>query len=208
MPFRGRLKSLIQELDKGNVSAFARRCGVEDASVRQWLKGPSKPSLDKALAVAQACDVSLDWLAGAKSEELFESSMAEITKLAFRASAGGGSFVLDEEAGSATISGQLLQRLGLAPNRARLLFASGDSMLPTIADGEPLIVEAGEDSLIDGRIYVFTVGDAAFVKRLRRGPTSLVMISDNPEWPTREEAIPPSELFTLIGRVRWVGRSL
>lgn len=207
MPFRARLKALIQELDGGNVSAFARRCGVEDASVRQWLKGPSKPSLDKALAVAQACGVSLDWLAGLSSEEVFGSSMVEIPKLAFRASAGNGSFVLDEDAGVATISGALLQQLGLSQKRARLLFSSGDSMLPTIADGEPLIVEVGEDSIIDGRIYVFTVGNAAFVKRLRRGPSSLIMISDNPEWPTREEAI-PSDNFRCIGRVRWVGRTL
>lgn len=207
MPFRARLKSLIDELDGGNVSAFARRCGVEDASVRQWLKGPSKPSLDKALAVAQACKVSLDWLAGLASEEIFGLSMVEVPKLNFRASAGDGSFVLEEEAGMATISGQLLQQLGLGHKRARLLFASGDSMLPTIADGEPLIVETGEDHIIDGRIYVFTIGNAAFVKRLRRGPTSLIMISDNPEWPTREESI-PSEPFRLIGRVRWVGRTL
>lgn len=176
--------------------------------MRQWLKGPSKPSLDKALAVAQACGTSLDWLAGLSSEEVFGSSMVEIPKLAFRASAGDGTFVLDEEAGMATISGQLLQQLQLSQKRARLLFSSGDSMLPTIADGEPLIVEAGDDHIIiDGRIYVFTIGNAAFVKRLRRGPSSLIMISDNPEWPTREEAI-PSDSFRCIGRVRWVGRTL
>lgn len=103
---------------------------------------------------------------------------------------------------------QILERLNLPERKARLLNAAGDSMMPTIQDGEPLIVEIDVEMLIDGKIYIFTIGENVYVKRLRRGPGHLVMISDNPEWPTREETISNSEHFTLIGRVRWVGRTL
>jgi len=142
----------------------------------------------------------------ASSTDGIVPEIAMIPRLSFRASAGAGSFVLDHEETMVPVPRRLLQQLGLSERRARLLESHGDSMLPTIASEDPLIIEKDAE-YIDGRIYVFTIGNEVYVKRLRRGPGHLVMISDNPEWPTREEAI-PNEGFNLIGRVRWVGRTL
>jgi len=40
---RDRLRSLIQELDRGNASAFARRVDKDNRQVSAWLSDPSKP---------------------------------------------------------------------------------------------------------------------------------------------------------------------
>lgn len=194
---------LVSEHADGNVSEFARLCELEESSVRQWLKGPSKPGLEKLTAIVRACSRSLDWLVLGDDA----SDSVKIPKLSFKASAGMGRLVLSDEPETASVPRELLQKLGLSAKNAALTESHGDSMYPTIASGEPLIVETGGE-YIDGRIYVFTVGDEVFVKRLRRGTGHLIMVSDNPEWPTREEPIPPADNFRLIGRVRWVGRML
>lgn len=209
MSFRERLSELVDKQAGGNKTKFARLCGVEAESVRQWMNGLSMPSIDKVVAVATACRVSLDWLLLDKNQELLDETLTVlIQKLTFRPSAGAGMLLQYNEPDAVAVPRQILRRLNLPEHKARLLNAAGDSMMPTIQDGEPLIVEIDIDMLVDGKIYVFTIGENVYVKRLRRGPKHLVMISENPDWPTREEAIPNSEHFALIGRVRWVGRTL
>lgn len=54
----GRIKKIVGD----NLSAFARRSGVGESLLRQYIAG-SKPGLDKAVAIARAGGVSLEWLA-------------------------------------------------------------------------------------------------------------------------------------------------
>jgi phage repressor protein C with HTH and peptisase S24 domain len=156
----------------------------------------------------QSAGLSLDWLMEGRASELPSGDIQMVQKLSFRPSAGAGLLLQYNEPETVPIPRHILQRLNLPERKARLLNAAGDSMMPTIQDGEPLIVEVDVDMLVDGKIYVFTIDESVYVKRLRRGPGHLVMISDNPDWPTREEPIPNAEHFALIGRVRWVGRTL
>ena len=81
-------------------------------------------------------------------------------------------------------------------------------MRPTIEDGEPLLVDVTDTDIIDGRIYVFTIGDQVLVKRLRRLGRRLLMRADNRDLYPDEEEVPMIEPVRIIGRVRWVGRSL
>jgi hypothetical protein len=55
-----RLEALIRP---GSVAAFAKRCGLAESVVRTYIHDGRMPSLDKALAIAAAGGVTLDWLA-------------------------------------------------------------------------------------------------------------------------------------------------
>ena len=55
-----RLKWLM---GSGSVASFARRCGLNESVLRSYLIDHRMPPLDKALAIATAAGVSLDWLA-------------------------------------------------------------------------------------------------------------------------------------------------
>lgn len=66
-PVRGLLAALPARLQaligQESVSSFARRSGVAESVLRSYLREGRMPPLDKALAMAVAAGVSVDWLA-------------------------------------------------------------------------------------------------------------------------------------------------
>lgn len=61
-----RLKWLM---GSGSVASFARRCGIAESVLRSYLIDHRMPPLDKALAIATAAGVSLDWLATGRTAQ-------------------------------------------------------------------------------------------------------------------------------------------
>ncbi|MGX7745887.1 S24 family peptidase [Rhodopseudomonas parapalustris] len=215
LSFQQRLEELVETRFKGNRAEFAAPLGGKRPTekLRQWLEGIAKPSFEALQILATAHDISLDWLLLGKQQELLrgrshEDGTVPVELLAFKASAGGGALVVDDDSKSAPFQREALARVGVRPDNARLLYASGDSMRPTIEDGEPLLVDIIDTEIIDGRIYVFTIGDQVLVKRLRRLGSRLLMRADNRDLYPDEEEVPMIEPVRIIGRVRWVGRSL
>lgn len=134
-----------------------------------------------------------------------------IQRLEISASAGGGAFnpSTPEFAEPLLVPKWVLGRLGIKASDARILTSSGISMLPTIGDGDHVLVNIRPEHQIpvDGMIYVFSVDESLFVKRLRRTPNGWMMVSDNRTlFP--EELIPPGSTVTVHGRLEWVDRKL
>lgn len=59
--FAERIKYLAEKFD--SVTAFSRKVGVSDSTVRKWIKGEAEPRRDHLVAVAISVGVRLDWLA-------------------------------------------------------------------------------------------------------------------------------------------------
>src|SRR3546814_16226882 len=86
---------------------------------------------------------------------------------------------------------------------------TGDSMFPTLSDGDEILVDASDAAgrLRDG-IYVLRVDGAIMVKRLAVNPAGhdFTVTSDNPAYPPRTglalNAVP------VIGRGVWMGRRI
>jgi len=87
--------------------------------------------------------------------------------------------------------------------------AEGDSMRPTLSDGDDILVDASEAGrrLRDG-IYVLRREGALLVKRLALSPAAgrIAVLSDNPDYPSWPECDPAD--LEIVGRVVWVGRRL
>ncbi len=83
----------------------------------------------------------------------------------------------------------------------------GDSMIPTILDGDDVIVNRGE-RIIDkqDKIWALGFGDLVSIKRVTRLPNGRYQLnSDNHAvWP--QEAL--EEELHVIGRVIWIGRRM
>lgn len=138
-----------------------------------------------------------------------------VRRLDVAASAGPGA--LDRALGGdplATVErfpAALIERLALRPDTLSLIVARGDSMEPTIADGDDILVDASDRRVgsRNGRrpaIFVLRSDDALIVKRLHVASGLMIIESDNPDTPSI--APMPAEHAEVIGRVVWLGRKL
>ena len=92
-----------------------------------------------------------------------------------------------------------------------LMRVKGDSMLPTIADGDTILVDAGDIcALREGRVYVVRKGESIYVKRFRQGVDKYLFMGDNRDMDYQDLAVDMRHMdgFAVIGRVIWVGREL
>ena len=133
----------------------------------------------------------------------------QVPQLSAKASAGNGRLVEDEFViGSYGFDRNWLRQVARAdPRDLSIVQVSGDSMTPTLIDGDDVLVDRSDagQRLRDG-IYVLRREDTLMVKRLALAPTSgtLTISSDNPAYPTWRDC--PLSSVDVLGRVVWAGR--
>ncbi len=81
----------------------------------------------------------------------------------------------------------------------------GDSMFPTINNGDYVAVEFESGYTADG-LYLIRIEDTCFVKRLQREFKGIRIISDNPQYKEMSVMEEDGQNFGLIGRVALVIR--
>jgi len=126
------------------------------------------------------------------------------------ASAGSGRLV-DEESVVCEMAFRRdwLQSRGLNVRQCVLIKARGDSMEPTIYDGDLLLVDTRISSVVDDAIYIVHSDHALIVKRIQQSVNgTLIIISDNSRY--KDVTLPASETDTvnIVGRVRWYGHEM
>lgn len=129
-----------------------------------------------------------------------------IPRLDLAASAGPGALAEDGRTlGELGMSEAWLRRLKPSGplGRLSLIAVAGDSMAPTLAPGDEILVDHADTMRRDG-VFVLRQGDALLVKRLRREGGRIAVTSDNPDAPP----VPDDPATTVIGRVIWAGRRL
>jgi len=214
MTFGERLKQL--QGDMRDVD-FSRKVGVKVQTLKMYEKG-SSPSVEIAAKIAEACAVSLDWLAGldggAATSALTTSSSDDIVQLPrfdAKASAGRGLVPVNEmPVGEVAFARDFLRNLGANPDHCYILEARGDSMWPTIPDGALLIADASKTEVDDGRIYHFNVMDRALVKRARWSlDGKLYLTSDNiaAGYPSEEFTADRIDELRVGGRIMFTGHA-
>ena len=98
-----------------------------------------------------------------------EAEWVDIPRLALGASAGPGTLALDEaESGRLRFSQRWLRTLGLDPGQLSVIEVAGDSMEPTLHDGDEILVDRSPRPWRDG-IHVVRIDEVLLVKRLEIG---------------------------------------
>lgn len=125
----------------------------------------------------------------------------DVARLALGASAGAGALAGEEQPiGAFRFAARWLRSQGLDPAQLSAIAVAGDSMEPTLRDGDEILVDRAQRALRDG-IHVVRVEDAVLVKRLAIGrPGVISLVSDNPAYRPLELA---SGEVEVIGRVVW-----
>lgn len=127
------------------------------------------------------------------------------------ASMGYGITVYNEnQTGIYEISSQLAKDIGIVSGKTQMIFASGDSMYPTIEGGDSLLIDTSKKEVYDGRIYCVRIDGQLYAKRLQKiPPNTIKVISDNEKkydafYIDFSKSIDFD--FEVIGEIRWWGR--
>lgn len=108
-----------------------------------------------------------------------------------------------------SISRQLAKDLGVSTSQTEMIFAQGDSMMPTIEGGDSLLVDHARKEIYDGKIYCVRIDGQLYAQRLQKiPPDTVVIVSDNPKYRSFEIDLRrcPDYDFEVIGEIRWWGR--
>lgn len=201
----------------GGPGELARRSRLSRRVIDKYRSGESEPNRPRLVALARAGGVSVEWLATGEGSMVPEHRTAPVgddyialPRYDVRAAAGGGAIVEAEPVVDWIYFKRdwLRRTLGVSPSELAIIEAVGDSMAPTIDDGDLLLVDVGEPKLRGEGIYVIAVDDALVVKRIAiKLGGGLVISSDNPHYHATHQELTRSELefLRIIGRVVWVG---
>lgn len=206
---RAALDRLIAE-NGDDYAGLSKLVGRNAAYIQQFIKrGSPKRLPEKERGIlARYFGVDERRLGGIASPT-GKAGLRLIPKLSVGASAGSGA-MNDAEAlaGKIGFDEKWLRKLAADPAQLSLIRVEGDSMAPTLNNGDDIMVDssAATSTFRDG-IHVIRMDDVLMVKRLAKGPAGrLSVLSDNsayPDWPDID-----GSAVTIIGRVVWTGRRL
>jgi phage repressor protein C with HTH and peptisase S24 domain len=131
-----------------------------------------------------------------------------IPKVAAKAGAGGSLETGDGTESLYSFRKDWLNKLNIHAAQAVLLEVVGDSMEPLMREGDTIMVDKGDTEIVDGKIYVLTLGDELKVKIVQKGVSGYFLCSENPRYKPIPVTGPDLDQFKVHGRVRWVGKEL
>lgn len=197
-----------------SYAAISRMLSRNDAYIQQYIKRGTPVRLeagDRRL-LAQHFGVTEAVLLGERQLATPErNGLLKIPQLDVLASAGpGASDGTEVELGHYGFDRRWLRQISRGkPEDLSIVSVQGDSMAPTLMDGDDILVDRvdGGARLRDG-IYVLQRDDTLLVKRLALSPATgrLTIASDNPAYPTWTDCSPDE--VRVVGRVVWSGRRL
>jgi phage repressor protein C with HTH and peptisase S24 domain len=198
---------------------FAKKLGLAKNTLASYERGDSAPDAETLAMYRLQLGIDINWLATGQGEMIegpklplsLQADFVRLPQYDVAASAGRGEITYVEHAANeVTFEKRFLRGLGAQPESCFLMWAKGDSMLPTFPDGAMLIVDQSQQTVDDGRIYVFNAEGNLLVKRARwRFDGSLDLMSDNVAGNYPVESFVTDRIVDLIvvGRVVWYGRS-
>lgn len=190
-----------------SLSELSRLIGRNPSYLQQFIRKGSPRKLEEThrRMLAQFFGIDEGELGAPEEISSTTSRIAQdwidLPRLALGASAGPGAVPAQEEAiGAFRFSARWLREHGYDPGQLSAIAVIGDSMEPTLRDGDEILVDRSPSPLRDG-IHVLRLDDALLVKRTDTGrPGRITLISDNPSYRPIEVSSAEPE---VIGRVVW-----
>jgi transcriptional regulator with XRE-family HTH domain len=205
-----RLENGVVRLRLDHLKPFANALGYAPEQILLWGRYPGTPSIPGGGHIE-----SSDVLRDEPRRQVFGPSAGQVAELDIRTGLGGGGVPSRElrkdgrhtdavkPEGWVFPPGFVREELHASPAHLIVLDTTGDSMAPTIASGERVIVNtAHRTPTPDGLYAIRDAFGCIVVKRLQllrsSQPTQVKIISDNPNHPTEE--VPLNEL-EIVGKV-------
>lgn len=202
----------------GSGDELSRVSAIPRRTLESYLTSDSEPKASRLQAIAEAVGVSLDWLVAGKGPMRIgdtlpaaplpdEGLYAYVPLYDARCSAGHGT--LAESAKVLThlvFTRYSLRKKGLEPSVLSAIRVDGDSMEPTLQDGDTILIDHTRNTMESEGIYVLCLNGHLYAKRLQRQfDGSLTIISANKEYSVMQVPKERLDELEIIGRAVWSG---
>ena len=196
-----------------DFAGLSRMLGRNAAYIQQYIKRgvPKRLSEEDRRKLARYFDVDESLFGGPAPQLKPAEHLIAIPRFDVHASAGPGAFAEGESpVAHLGFDERFLKQLcGARPSDLSIIRVRGDSMFPTLADGDDIMVDRSVAGmrLHDG-IYVLRRDETLAVKRIavHPGTRKITISSDNASYPTLPDCDPAD--VDVIGRVVWAGRKI
>ena len=214
--FGKRVETAVGTFD--SIEAAATAIGLGHNQLRRIMAEGSVPAFPAIALLARKSGYRLEWLA---FNELPEKSSVDVPAFPqlpigtadeflwvpeYEARAAAGRGVINEEFPEVKamfpLPRKMIDQMGLDPARLRILQSDGNSMEPDIRNGDHMVIYIGEDTLIDGAIYVLNTDNGTMVKEVQLDPRGgLKLISKNPSYAPLPVSADEREQLSFAGRL-------
>lgn len=207
----------------GGADLVGSKSGISASTLKKWMSGNTEPKVGGLLAVARALGVTVEEIVNGPTESDragligFAESIADldpptiyIRRLDVGLSAGAGGFADDvPELAPVPFAADVFSKTvgGRNPENMVIVHARGDSMVPTLGDGDLVMIDTTDIGRAEG-LFAVALGDELYVKRLSIGIEGSQLLSDNRAYPPVTLTSDQLATLKIIGRVVWVGHSL
>lgn len=227
MAFADVVLARLAELDL-NVNQAEARAGLPQGYIRGVIREDEKravPNIEKAAKIADALGLELYF--GPPRDHLPVSVVPAMTgdddfaKIPLHEAtlAAGNGYVNGDDlvVGALAFRRDWLRRLGVSASRARVARVHGDSMAPTLCDGDMILIDTSKREVLSRSktsrrrappIYAFVEDGVARVKRIELVDADFyAVMSDNPEFKTEFKRAEAIGSMHIIGKVLWWGHT-
>jgi phage repressor protein C with HTH and peptisase S24 domain len=188
-------------------------------TIGKFERGDTVPDAIQLSQIGQATQTNPAWLLcgeiydkavpidGAHLASGTPADLVLVSGYGVKASAGNGDQVNDENViGRFAFKRSWISRKGLNPNNLVVVTAHGDSMEPTVRDGDILLVDREIGRVASDGIYLIERENDLYCKRLqRRFDGGVTIMSDNPRYEAQHLSVDMAEALHVSGRVIWIG---
>lgn len=159
------------------ASHVAKATGIPPSTFTDWKKGRSKPKADKIKKIADYLNVSKDWLEGVSDNPVVQQKKGNIINVLGDVAAG----IPIEAVENIIDTEEIPQKLANTGEFFGLRI-KGDSMQPSICEGDTVIVKRQDDANNGDIVIALVNGDNATCKKLVKYDEGISLISLNPSY--------------------------
>lgn len=171
---------------------LAKRAGLSELSIVLYEKGDRRPRVDVIAKIAKALDVSVEYLLSEREENIEKDTLKFVKRVPVIARVPAG---FPEDISAEDIIEYVY--LPNVPTNSFVCIVKGESMSPTIKDGDYIVFIPASVVNNGDVIVVANEWGEIMVKRYREKGGEKFLVSDNPEFPTYK----PNSEFRIIGKV-------
>lgn len=193
-----RIRIALADKNGGNQSEMARFVGVSPQAVQKWVSGVTEPRGDNLRRTAEYLGVTEAFLRyGSEQSNVLPGSFTpvvehdpddpdfvEIKKVKLKLSAGITGFEsipAQDDGRPITFRKEWLLKKGYSASRLIAVGVKGESMEPTMSDGDTVVINTADTVLKDGATYAINYDGEDIIKRMVKDFGRWFLVSDNPD---------------------------